>query len=75
MRVTRIATAVGSGLVLLATGTVQAQEPPAVEAGYDLDDRWTVSGGYRTVEGGGDVDSVCAFAWLRYGVVSLEHRF
>lgn len=50
-------------------------EDVSLEAGYDLGDGWTISGGCRTVEGGADVDSVYAFAWLHYGVVSLEHRF
>lgn len=46
----------------------------AVKAGYDLADHWTLSAGYRTVEGGADVDSVYNFAWLHYGVVSLTWR-
>ena len=46
----------------------------ALEVGYDLTDRWTVQTGYRTVEGGADVDAVYTFAWLHYAVVSLVWR-
>lgn len=46
----------------------------AVKAGYDLGENWTLSAGYRTVEGGADVSSVYAFAWLHYAVVSLTWR-
>ena len=35
----------------------------------------TVYGGYRTVEGGADVEEVYAFAWLHYAVAGLEYRF
>ena len=42
-----------------------------LKVGYDLSDRWRVGGGYRTLEGGADVESVYNFAWLHYGVVSL----
>lgn len=58
----------------LAGGPGRAEDV-SLKAGYDLGDRWTVSAGYRTVEGGADVDSVYAFAWLHYGVVSLKYRF
>ena len=57
----------------LAGGPGRAEDV-SLQAGYDLSDRWTISAGYRTVEGGADVDSVYAFAWLHYGVVSLEYR-
>jgi hypothetical protein len=46
----------------------------AVKAGYDLGENWTLSAGYRTVEGGADVTSVYTFAWLHYAVVSLTWR-
>lgn len=58
----------------LAGGPGRAEDV-TLQAGYDLGDRWTLSAGYRTVEGGADVESVYAFAWLHYGVVSLEYRF
>lgn len=37
--------------------------------------RWTVSAGYRTIEGGADVSSVYAFAWLNAVTVSTGVRF
>lgn len=46
----------------------------ALKAGYDLGERWTLAAGYRTVEGGADVSSVYAFAWLHYATVSLTWR-
>ncbi len=36
---------------------------------------WFVGGGYRTVEGGADVDSVYNFAWLNAAVVRTGVRF
>jgi hypothetical protein len=42
---------------------------------FTLTDRWTLGAGYRTVEGGADVESVYTFAWLHFGVVSLGYRF
>lgn len=47
----------------------------AVKLGVDLDDRWSLSAGYRTVEGGADVDEVYNFAWLHYGIASVIARF
>lgn len=37
--------------------------------------RWTVSAGYRAIEGGADVESVYAFAWLNAVTVSTGVRF
>lgn len=39
-----------------------------------ISDRWSFSGGYRTLEGGADVDDVYTFAWLHYLVVSAAYR-
>ncbi len=47
----------------------------ALKAGYDFNDNWSITGGYRTVEGGADVESVYNFAWLHYAVVSGIYRF
>jgi hypothetical protein len=47
----------------------------ALKVGYDINDRWSVTAGYRTVEGGADVDSVYNFAWFNYAVVSGVVRF
>ncbi|MDH4036617.1 MAG: hypothetical protein OEX18_02580 [Candidatus Krumholzibacteria bacterium] len=41
----------------------------------DITDSWSVSAGYRTVEGGADVDEVHNFAWLHYAVQSASYRF
>lgn len=41
---------------------------------YDLNENWGLRAGYRTVEGGADVDSVYNFAWLNYGVISIAWR-
>ena len=46
----------------------------AFKAGYDVGERWTLNAGYRTVEGGADVESVYNFAWLHYGVISVTWR-
>jgi hypothetical protein len=47
----------------------------ALKLGYDIDDRWSIRGGYRTLEGGADVESVYNFAWFHYAVVSGVLRF
>jgi hypothetical protein len=57
----------------LAGGPGRAEDA-ALKLGYDLTERWTVQAGYRTVEGGADVDEVYAFAWLHYAVVSATWR-
>ena len=47
----------------------------ALKVGYDISDRWSVTAGYRTVEGGVDIDDVYNFAWFQYAVVSGVFRF
>lgn len=47
----------------------------SLKLGYDLSDRWRLSGGYRTIEGGSDGDDVYTFAWLHAAVVSLTYGF
>ncbi|MES2524823.1 MAG: hypothetical protein V4617_19150 [Gemmatimonadota bacterium] len=47
----------------------------AVKLGYDPSRRWTVNVGYRTLEGGADVDEVYSFAWLHYAVASVVVRW
>jgi hypothetical protein len=37
--------------------------------------RWTIAGGYRTIEGGADVDTVYTFAWLNAAVARLTVGF
>ncbi|MFC1659889.1 hypothetical protein ACFL3S_00305 [Gemmatimonadota bacterium] len=46
----------------------------SLKFGYDLGDRWRITLGYRTLEGGADVESVYNFAWLHYGTVSVALR-
>jgi hypothetical protein len=58
----------------LAGGPGRAEDV-ALEIRYTAGDRWRFSGGYRTVEGGADVDEVYNFAWLHYAVLSAEMRF
>jgi hypothetical protein len=47
----------------------------ALKVGYDINDRWAVRAGYRTVEGGADIEEVYNFAWFQYAVVSGVFRF
>lgn len=47
----------------------------ALKLGYDLGDQWRITGGYRSVEGGADVESVYNFAWLHFASVSLVFRY
>jgi hypothetical protein len=42
---------------------------------YDLARSWSLAAGYRTVEGGADVEEVYNFAWLHFAAVSLTYRF
>lgn len=47
----------------------------ALKLHYAVNDHWGLGAGYRTLEGGADVESVYNFAWLHYAVVSGTHRF
>jgi hypothetical protein len=47
----------------------------ALKLGYDLAGGWMITGGYRTIEGGADVESVYNFAWLHYAAASVVYRF
>ena len=47
----------------------------ALKVGYDFNDRWGPTAGYRTVEGGADIEEVYNFAWFQYAVVSGIFRF
>jgi hypothetical protein len=46
----------------------------AVKVGFDVSDAWRLALGYRTLEGGADVDSAYNFAWLHYAAASLIWR-
>jgi hypothetical protein len=58
----------------LAGGPGRAEDF-AVKVSYDVGERWSVAGGYRTVEGGADTDDVYSFAWFHAAVVSGTYRF
>ncbi len=62
-----------SDMDALAGGPGRAEDV-AVKLRYDPGSRWAVAAGYRTVEGGADVDAVYTFAWLHYAVVSILYR-
>ncbi len=47
----------------------------ALRVGHDLGDGWRVTTGYRTVEGGADIDDVYAFAWFNYLTVGLSRSW
>jgi hypothetical protein len=47
----------------------------AVKVAYRLAERWQLAFGYRTIEGGADVDDVYNFAWLHFGVASVRVAF
>ncbi len=47
----------------------------AVKMAYRLPDHWELAFGYRTIEGGADVDRVFNFAWLNFAVGSIRLRF
>ncbi len=46
----------------------------AVKVGYDLRNDLTFQVGYRTLEGGADVEETYNFAWLHYAVASIVWR-
>jgi hypothetical protein len=58
----------------LAGGPGRAEDL-ALKIGYDLSNSWRLTGGYRTIEGGADVDEVYNFAWFHSAVVSAVYRF
>jgi hypothetical protein len=47
----------------------------ALKLEHDVDRHWSASLGYRTLEGGADVESVYAFAWLHYAVGAISYRW
>jgi hypothetical protein len=58
----------------LAGGPGRAEDA-SIKLWFDANANWSMSAGYRTVEGGADVDEVYNFAWLHYAVVSASYRF
>ncbi len=47
----------------------------AAKLSYALSDNWELGFGYRTIEGGADVERVYNFAWLHFAVGSIRLRF
>jgi hypothetical protein len=47
----------------------------SVRLGRDFGERWALAFGYRTLEGGVDIDDVYNFAWFQYAVVSGTYRW
>jgi hypothetical protein len=47
----------------------------AAKLAYDVDENWRLAFGYRTIEGGADVESVFNFAWLHFAVASIRYSF
>jgi len=58
----------------LAGGPGRAEDA-SLKLRHRLDPHWSLAAGYRTVEGGADVDEVYNFAWLHYGVLSVARAF
>ncbi len=58
----------------LAGGPGRAEDA-SLKLRRNLDAGWSLAAGYRTVEGGADVDAVYNFAWLHYGAVSVAKAF
>lgn len=50
-------------------------EDLSLRLGREIGERWAVMFGYRTVEGGVDIDDVYNFAWFNYAVVSGSYRW
>lgn len=72
----RLSTRWSAGLVLDASAAPQGRAIDfAATLEYRPTPRWTVFGGYRTIEGGADVDAVYAFAWLNAVVGGIGVRF
>jgi hypothetical protein len=55
----------------LAGGPGRAEDA-TLQIAYNFNNNWSLSAGYRTLEGGADVEEVYNFAWLHYIVVGLR---
>lgn len=47
----------------------------SAKVAYAFVDNWELAFGYRTIEGGADVDDVFNFAWLNFAVASIRYSF
>lgn len=68
-----------SSYFVLDVEALGASQGRAIDASlkwhYKLSDHLNIAFGYRTIEGGADVDSVFTFAWLHFAAVSLGYDF
>jgi hypothetical protein len=46
----------------------------SLKLAYEPNQEWSLNAGYRTLEGGADVEEVYSFAWLHYAVLSVAWR-
>jgi hypothetical protein len=58
----------------LAGGPGRAEDG-TLQVGYNINNQWSLSAGYRTVEGGANVEEVYNFAWFHYLVLSANFAF
>ena len=58
----------------LAGGPGRAEDG-TLQVGYNINNQWSLSAGYRTVEGGANVEEVYNFAWFHYLVLSVNYEF
>ena len=58
----------------LAGGPGRAEDG-TLQLGHHFSDQWSISVGYRTVEGGADVEEVYNFAWFHYFIISTNFNF
>lgn len=58
----------------LAGGPGRAEDL-SLKLRYKLNKKLSISGGYRTIEGGADVDQVYNFAWLHFATLSILYEF
>jgi hypothetical protein len=58
----------------LAGGPGRAEDG-TIQVGYNINEQWSISAGYRTVEGGADVEEVYNFAWFHYLVFGVSFTF
>jgi hypothetical protein len=47
----------------------------ALKLRYELNERWNVGAGYRTLEGGVDNDDVYNFSWFNYAILTVGYQF
>ncbi|MBN1164302.1 MAG: hypothetical protein JXB45_06970 [Candidatus Krumholzibacteriota bacterium] len=58
----------------LAGGPGRAEDL-SLKLRYELSEKLSLSAGYRTIEGGADVDRVYNFAWIHFATASIRYQF